>query len=163
MKMVFVRRLGLLSTIALLGLSVVFPNLMTGCAAADALQRRDLEDGVFKHHLELRWSRTAKAAAFVHPDLQNEFVESWTERASMLEISTLDVVNIQAMQDEETGEKTAQVTVLVTWVQRDTMSVRESVVDERWVHADGKWVVEKPLLPEDIIARGKAPSAATMR
>jgi hypothetical protein len=133
----------------------------SSCAAADALKRRDLEDGVFKHHLELRWSRTAKAAAFVHPELQSEFVENWTTRADALEVSTLDVVNIQSL--EKDGVKSAEVTVLITWVDRQTMSVRESVLDERWLYLDGRWVVEKPIMPEDIIAKGKAPSAAGPR
>lgn len=126
---------------------------MKGCAATLALglslvggcgvlggTRDDLQEASAKHHIDLRWGRLENAAQRVTPEMRGAFLTSWAQRMGGIELQDIEVTGLVI---GEAGD-TADVIVTVTFVERDTMSVRTAVLPEKWVRSDGQWLCSKP-------------------
>lgn len=114
--------------------------------------RDDLQEASAKHHIDLRWGRLENAALRVTPDMRGAFLTSWATRLGAIELQDIEVTGLAI---GESGD-TADVVVTVTYVERDSMSVRTAVLPEKWVHKDGQWMCAKPA---ELPAPGAAPDA----
>lgn len=123
------------------------PVVAGGCATLGTA-RDDLQQAAALHHIDLRWGRLENAAVRVAPAARAAFLAEWVKAGGVVELQDIDVSGIVI---DEDGEG-ADVVVTVTYVERDTMSVRSAVVSERWLHVDGNWVCSTPATLSGAIA-----------
>jgi hypothetical protein len=109
-----------------------------GCA--HTYTRTDLDITLSKHHIDLRWGRIENAAQRVDPDLRAAFLAEWTKRGNEIELQDLDVAGVAMAEDGNS----ADVVVNFTYVERDTMSVRQVQVIEKWERTADGWLAKKP-------------------
>lgn len=102
--------------------------------------RDDLTVTLAKHHIDLRWGRLGNAALNVKPDLREAFLKTWTQRASTIELQDIEIAAVAVAPDENS----ADVVVNITFVERDTMTVKTEAVSERWIRTEEGWIAEKP-------------------
>lgn len=102
--------------------------------------RDDLTVTLSKHHIDLRWGRLGNAALNVKPEMREAFLQSWAARASTLELQDIEIAAVVVSPDEDA----ADVVVNVTYVERETMTVKTEALSERWIRTDAGWVAEKP-------------------
>ncbi len=102
--------------------------------------RDDLQEASAKHHIDLRWGRLENAATRVTPDMRGAFLTSWASRLGAIELQDIEVTGLAI---DESGNS-ADVVVTVTFIERDSMSVRTAVLPEKWIFQDGRWLCEKP-------------------
>jgi hypothetical protein len=124
---------------------VAFFVVGLGAAACGTFgnNRDDLQQAAALHHIDLRWGRLENAAQRVAPELRGPFLTSWATRLGAIELQDIEVTGMVV---DESGSS-ADVIVTLTWVERDTMSVRTSVIPEKWTRVDGTWLCSKPAEP----------------
>jgi hypothetical protein len=118
---------------------VVVPVVVGACATLGSA-RDDLQQATALHHIDLRWGRLENAAARVAPAARAAFLAEWVKASGVVELQDMDVSGI-VIDEDGNG---ADVVVTVTYVERDTMSVRSAVVTERWLRVDGAWLCTTP-------------------
>jgi len=96
--------------------------------------RDDLTVDLAKHHIDLRWGRIENAALRVSPELRGAFVQTWARRMQGLELQEMDVAGVAMIDDD-----TAEVVVVVTWVDKASMAVKTVQLPERWVRTEEGW------------------------
>lgn len=96
--------------------------------------RDDLTVDIAKHHIDLRWGRIENAAQRVNPELRAAFVQTWAQRLHGLELQEMDIAGVAMIDDD-----TAEVVVVVTWVDKESMAVKTVQLPERWVRTDEGW------------------------
>jgi len=105
-----------------------------GACGRHLYNRDDLTVDLAKHHIDLRWGRLENAALRVTPELRGAFVQTWGQRLQGLELQEMDVVGVAMMDDD-----TAEVVVVVTWVDKASMAVKTVQLPERWVRTEQGW------------------------
>jgi hypothetical protein len=114
--------------------------LVAGCGR-HAHGRKELEETTSRHYLDLRWGRIPPAAARVHPDLRKAFVQDWSQRLAEFELQDLEVVDVV----EDLENDRAEVLVVVTYVERNSMRLMTKTVSQRWVRSDKGWLAMSDL------------------
>ena len=109
-------------------------------ACKHAYNRDDLTVTLSKHHIDLRWGRLGNAALAVKPEMREAFLKTWTARANTIELQDIEIAAVVLSPDEDT----ADVVINVTFVERDTMTVKTEALTERWIRTDDGWIAEKP-------------------
>ena len=102
--------------------------------------RDDLTVTLAKHHIDLRWGRLGNAALAVQPEMREAFLKTWGARTATMELQDIEVAAVVVTPDEDA----ADVVVNITYVERETMSVKTETVTERWVRTEHGWLAEKP-------------------
>ena len=92
-----------------------------------------------------RWGRVDIAVAHVSPKYREEFVKTRRNWGSVLQIADHDIVRMQLAEDGTS----AQSRVRVSWYRMDTLSLKESYVEQRWERERGNFY-----LVEEAIAAG---------
>ncbi len=123
--------------------------LSTGCGALGNT-RDDLQEASAKHHIDLRWGRLENAAMRVTPEMRGAFLTSWATRLGTIELQDIEVTGLAIGE----GGDTADVIVTVTFVERDSMSVRTAVLPEKWVRSGGQWLCSTPAALPPLPAEG---------
>ena len=107
--------------------------------------RENLTEDLAKHHIDLRWGRLGNAAVRVMPELRGPFVQAWSMRLAGVELQDMDIADVALIDDD-----TAQVIVNVTYVDKQSMSVRTVQFPEVWTRTEQGWqlsnVAELPAL-----------------
>ena len=112
-----------------------------GAVACKSMQSKDdLREIVAKHHIDLRWGRFDNASQTVTPALQKAFVAEWNAKVTNIELQEVDVTGLQVA---EAGDA-ADVFVTITWIDRNSMQVKNSNLQEHWVRGKDGWVADKP-------------------
>jgi hypothetical protein len=119
---------------------VVLAVLVMGACGKHLYSRDDLTVTLSTHHIDLRWGRLGNAALAVKPEMRAAFLEAWTARAKNLELQEIEVMAVLVTPDGNA----ADVMVNITYVDRETMSVKTDAVVERWARTDAGWVADKP-------------------
>lgn len=113
--------------------ALTMASLGAGCGR-HLYSRDDLTVDLAKHHIDLRWGRIENAALRVNPELRAAFVQTWAQRLQGLELQEMDVAGVAMIDDD-----TAEVVVVVTWVDKASMAVKTVQLPERWVRTDEGW------------------------
>ena len=113
--------------------------LAAGCK--HGYSRDDLTVSMGKHHIDLRWGRLENAALAVAPAMRGPFIQAWAARTALIELQQIDVAGVVVSEDGDS----ADVVVNVTWVERESMTVKSATVAEHWVRTDDGWLADKPL------------------
>ena len=100
----------------------------------------DLTVALFKHHTDLRWGRLENAALLVEPQLRGAFLAMWASKANALELQDVDIAGVSMSPDGDG----ADVVINVTYVERETMQVKNAVLNEHWTRTDDGWFADKP-------------------
>lgn len=108
-------------------------SALMGCGK-HLYSRDDLTVDLAKHHIDLRWGRLENAAGRVDPTLRGAFLQTWSERLRDVELQEMEVAGVVMVDDD-----TAEVIVVVTWVDKSSMAVRTVQLPERWVRTEGGW------------------------
>ena len=108
------------------------------CAGMQA--RDELQETVAKHHIDLRWGRFEKASQSVTPELRNAFAAEWTAKTTRLELQEIEVTGMQI----NDAADAADVYIVVTWIDRASMQVQTTQVQEHWVRVGTTWMADKP-------------------
>ncbi len=145
------RRTGRRWTWAVVAVAAVVLAAGHGCAVPNA--RDDLDRDVTLHHIDLRWGRLEHAAQRVAPPLRGAFVQAWATRLQDIELQDIEVT-VLVMADDQ---RSADVVVAVTFVDRATMQVRTAQLAERWHRGDDGWRATTPATP----ATSATPVSAT--
>lgn len=124
------------------GLLLAVVVVAVGCGTFGN-NRDDLQQAAALHHIDLRWGRLENAAQRVAPDMRGAFLTSWATRMGGMELQDIEVTGLVV---DEAGDS-ADVVVTVTYVERDTMSVKSAVIAEKWTRIDGTWLASKPAEP----------------
>lgn len=133
----------------LAGLLVGTAFATAACGASRTYVQGDLDEAVAKHHMGVKWGPIGQAAGYVHPDVQTDFVRSWSERLGDREVVAFEVLS--STMDPEM--KNALVVVQITWTEGG-VRVQKGIFEERWVRGDGgRWSVEKPVFGDDMRVR----------
>jgi len=106
----------------------------TGACGKHLYNRENLTEDLAKHHIDLRWGRLGNAAVRVTPELRGPFIQAWSLRLAGVELQDMDIADV-ALMDEDT----AQVIVNVTYVDKQSMSVRTVQFPEIWKRTDQGW------------------------
>lgn len=120
-------------------LLVVLPVVLALSAVAcgkHAHGMKELQEVTHHYYNDLRWARLPAAAARMHPDIRKPFLEDWTRRGQELQLQDLEIVD---MKDDLENDK-AEVTLLVTWVERSSMQLRSSTITQTWLRTDDGWM-----------------------
>ncbi len=115
---------------------------LAGCGTLGT-SRDELQQAQLMHHIDLRWGRLENAAQRVSPELRGAFLTSWAQRAGAIELQDIEV---SALVLNDAGDA-ADVLVTVTYIERDTMSVKSALLPEKWTRVDGIWLCSKPAEP----------------
>lgn len=115
---------------------------VAGCGTLGT-NRDDLQQAQLMHHIDLRWGRLENAAQRVTPELRGPFLTSWATRAGAIELQDIE---LSGMVLNEAGDA-ADIVVTVTYIERDTMSVKTAVLPEKWTRVDGVWLCSQPAEP----------------
>jgi hypothetical protein len=121
-------------------LALVVALALTLASCKHAYNRDDLTVALSKHHIDLRWGRLGNAALTVKPEMREAFLKTWTARANTIELQDIEIAAVAMSPDENA----ADVVINVTYVERDTMTVRTEALSERWIRTDEGWIAEKP-------------------
>jgi hypothetical protein len=113
--------------------ALAMASLGGGCGR-HLYSRDDLTVDLAKHHIDLRWGRLENAALRVSPELRGAFVQTWAARLQGLELQEMDVAGVAMIDDD-----TAEVVVVVTWVDKASMAVKTVQLPERWVRTEEGW------------------------
>lgn len=109
-------------------------SVASGCG--HFYSREDLTADLAKHHIDLRWGRLENAAMRVVPDMRGPFLQVWSQRLGALELQDMDVAGVAMIDDD-----TAEVVVVVTYINKLDMSVRTVQLPERWKRTDAGWML----------------------
>jgi hypothetical protein len=93
-----------------------------------------LTDAAYDLNTAMRFGRMDVAMDYVDPAVRLEFAKrhsSWGEKVRVLDV---DLASIQPM-----AEDTVDVKVLVAWHRTDEMTMRRSLVAQRWKITDDDW------------------------
>jgi hypothetical protein len=121
--------------LAVVTAATVFATVSLGAGCGRHLYGRDdLTVDLARHHIDLRWGRIENAAVRVNPDLRAAFVQTWAKRLQGLELQEMDIAGVAMLDDD-----TAEVVVVVTWVDKASMAVRTVQLPERWVRTEEGW------------------------
>jgi hypothetical protein len=93
-----------------------------------------LTDAAYDLNTATRFGRMDVALDYVEPAVRLEFAKrhsSWGERLRVLDV---DLASIQPM-----AEDTIDVKVMVAWHRMDEMTMRRSLVAQRWKITDDDW------------------------
>jgi len=113
---------------------VVAGGSAVGGCGRHLYNRDDLTVDLAKHHIDLRWGRLENAAQRVNPEMRGPFLQVWSTRLANLEMQDMDVAGVAMIDDD-----TAEVIVVVTYVDKETMGVKTVQLPERWVRSDDGW------------------------
>lgn len=120
---------------SLVVLAALLPLIVVDVGCGRHLYSRDdLTVDLAKHHIDLRWGRLENAAQRVAPDMRGAFIQTWGQRLQGLELQEMEVAGV-ALVDEDT----ADVIVVVTWVDKTTMGVKTVQLPERWIRTEAGW------------------------
>ena len=100
----------------------------------------DLQVDAFKHNTDLRWGRLENAAQRVTPEMRRAFVTSWVQRSSEIELQDIEITGMDISVDGDA----ADLGIVITWVDRETMAVKVTPVTEHWVRTDDGWRCSQP-------------------
>lgn len=114
-------------------------SLVAACGK-HVYNRDDLTVTLSKHHIDLRWGRLGNAAIAVKPEMREAFLRTWTARANTIELQDIEITAVVVSPDEDA----ADVVINVTYVERDTMTVKTEALTERWIRTENGWIAEKP-------------------
>jgi hypothetical protein len=120
-----------------------------------AYNETDFSIALAKHHSNLRWGRVENAALLVDPQMRAAFVAEWLGRQQTIELQEVEVAGINRSEDGDT----ADVTLRIVFVDKDSMSVREVVVAEKWQRTSDGWLAVVPASLE--LRAPAAPPAAS--
>lgn len=124
-----------------LTLMLVTGALLCGASCGKHVYSRDdLTVTLSKHHIDLRWGRLGNAALVVKPEMREAFLKTWTARASTIELQDIEIAAVAMAPDENS----ADVVINITYVERDTMTVKTEAVSERWIRTEHGWIAEQP-------------------
>lgn len=98
--------------------------------------REDLTADLAKHHIDLRWGRLENAAMRVVPEMRGPFLQVWAQRLGALELQDMDVAGVAMIDDD-----TAEVVVVVVYINKLDMSVRTVQLPERWKRTEAGWML----------------------
>jgi hypothetical protein len=102
--------------------------------------RDDLDVSLFQHHNNLRWGRLENASLTVTPEMRSAFLNLWAARMQRLELQDMEVAGVVMAKDGES----ADVVVSVSWIDKSSMTMQQSSMNEHWIRTDDGWQVEKP-------------------
>lgn len=125
----------------------VFVAALGGCAPQHLYQRHDLQAALLKHHQNIRWGRLTQAAAPVQPELQRDFVQSWSAHIERLELHNVDVIGMS----EAPGGDVVEVSVRLQWIDQQSMNMRSKTLTEVWVRTQEGWQVAAPVFPRNLL------------
>jgi hypothetical protein len=114
--------------------------LLASACGKHVYNRDDLTVSLSKHHIDLRWGRLGNAALAVKPEMREAFLKTWTARVNTIELQDIEITAVVVSPDEDA----ADVVINVTYVERDTMTVRTEALTERWIRTENGWIAEKP-------------------
>jgi hypothetical protein len=118
--------------------SLVFAALLLVTSCASFHGREDLDIAAGKHHIDLRWGRLENAAVAVMPEKRAAFLESWAKRAGQIELQEVDVAGVVMAPDNAS----ADVIVNLTYVERETMMVKQATMTEHWLRTADGWFID---------------------
>lgn len=124
----------------LAALCLLFALLSSSCGK-HAHGMKELEEATHYYYNDLRWNRLPAAAARMHPDIRTAFLEDWTKRGQEMQLQDLEIVS---MQDDLEHDK-AEVTLLVSWVERSSMQLRSATITQTWLRTDDGWLAADTL------------------
>lgn len=102
---------------------------------------KELEEITHYYYNDLRWNRLPSAAARMHPDIRAAFLEDWTRRGQELQLQDLEIVSLR----EDLENDKAEVTLVVSWVERSSMRLFTTTLTQTWVRTDNGWLAADPL------------------
>ena len=124
-----------LRPLALVALAVV---ALSSCK--HAYNETDFQIALSKHHNNLRWGRIENAALVVEPQLRTAFTAEWLARQQTIELQEVEVVGVTQSEDGDA----ADVLLRIVFVDKDSMTMREVVVPERWKRTSDGWLATQP-------------------
>ena len=110
--------------------------ISVGSGCGHFYSREDLAADLAKHHIDLRWGRLENAAMRVVPEMRGPFLQVWAQRLGAVELQDMDVAGVAMIDDD-----TAEVVVVVVYINKLDMSVRTVQVPERWKRTDAGWML----------------------
>ena len=122
---------------------LLLPLLLTACMH-DAGPRKALADAVNNMNDAARWGRIGTAVGLVDASYQMRFVEAHDGWGESIQLADSDVVQV-----DMTDENTATAVVAYSWYNLRTMTLHNTVVQQRWVSAD-----EDFTLASEIVIKG---------
>jgi hypothetical protein len=85
-----------------------------------------------------RWGRIDLAAQYVGPAYRQRFFSSHSTWGQRIQIADLDVVRL----DIDSKKKSATASVAISWYGLDQMTLRQSVVRQRWKLLEGQYILD---------------------
>lgn len=122
-------------------LALVFGAALSSSCGRHAHGKQELEQATHYYYNDLRWSRLTAAAARMHPDVRKPFLEDWNKRGQELQLQDLEIVDV----NEDLENDKAEVTLLVSWVERSSMQLRSATVTQTWIRTDDGWLAADTL------------------
>lgn len=126
---------------AILVASVFTLGLGSASCGKHAHGMKELEEITHYYYNDLRWSRLPSAAARMHPDIRASFLADWAKRGQELQLQDLEIVSMQ----EDLENDRAEVTLLVSWVERSSMQLRSATITQTWLRTDDGWLAADTL------------------
>ena len=128
-------------------LSVCAALAGTGCIFQNIGSTERLNDAVRGLNDELRWSRLDLASERVAPRYQPAFADKHRSWGRTIQIADTEYLAVRLSDDRDTAVST----IAVSWYELSTMTLRQTVVRQRWRRGGGTY-----LLSAEDVAEGDA-------
>ena len=122
--------------------------VFSACAPHQLYQRKDLDAALLKYHQSFRWGRLKQSAQYVQPQMQSDYVNSWLKHWDTMELHNLEVLSLV---EKDNGDL-VEVSIKVQWIDQETMSLQEKIIQEIWVRTPNGWLLAGPVFPKDLLA-----------
>ena len=107
------------------------------CGGASQKAQGDLKDAVIMLNEGVRWGRLQEVIPRVHSDNVAHFMEMHKEFGTEIQLSDYELINSVYNADN----KTAAVTVRITWYRQSEMEVHATVLLQSWQLHGADWLL----------------------
>jgi len=108
-----------------------------GCSMGSMSSGNQLRESIVAVNDALRWSRMDIAMQRVDPDYAELFVQRRQRWGQRVQLADQELLNIRMADDGEHATST----VAWSWYAYDTMTMQQTVIEQRWRKAHGTFVL----------------------
>lgn len=133
--------------------------LLSGCFMGNNSPAKKIGDSVHDLNDQARWGRIGDAALLVEPSYRDQFVIAHQKWGSDIQLADSEIVQVKIAPDAEH----ASAIVSYSWYAMDTMTLHETVVQQRWsAHGGGYALVSEAVVKGDPRLLSATASAAIL-
>lgn len=112
--------------------------LLIGCDFSNLRPTEKLKQSIQEMNEAARWGRIDLAAQYVGPAYRQRFFSAHSTWGQRIQIADLEMVRL----DIDSNKKSATASIAISWYGLDQMTLRQTVVRQRWKSLEGQFILD---------------------